>query len=96
MAALLLSLLLQLGLLLHQAAVEPRLGHQLPVGPPLGNLPFLQHIDHVRIPDGGEPVGDDEQRAGLGQLADAVPNFLLAVPVWGIRSYIWGICLLSL
>lgn len=42
---------------------------ELLMGTDLHNLPLLQNHDPMSLPDGGEPVGDDEGGASLHQPA---------------------------
>lgn len=42
---------------------------QFLMGAPLGYLSVFQHQDEIRVLDGGNPLGDENFGAGIGQLA---------------------------
>ena len=61
-----------LGLLTHlnKPAVEAVLGHQRIVSPLLNDPSLVHHHDLIRVPNGGEPVGDGNESCARRQLPD--------------------------
>ena len=52
---------------LNEPPVQPALGHQLRMGALLDDAAILHHQNLVGVLDGGQPVGDGEDRLSLGQ-----------------------------
>ena len=79
-----------LGLLpdLDEPAVKALLGHQRIVGPALDDPPLIHHHDLVRIPDGGESVGDGDEGLARCQLPDGGQEEVLVLRVHAGRGLI--------
>lgn len=64
------------GLELEQAGVRARAGNQLLVTAVLDDHTVLEHVDPVRAADAREAVGDEQRRAALEQLAQALEQLV--------------------
>ena len=53
------------------------------MGAAFGNAAVLQDENQIRVPHGGNPLGDDKLRAGEGQGTELTLNVLLGFAVHG-------------
>ena len=54
-----------------QPGVKAILGHEAVVVPLLHDVSVPHHQDHIRLPDGGQPVGHDEVRVSMEEVASS-------------------------
>src|SRR5215472_6409084 len=72
---------LRLALAVPHAGIKPAMREQLLVRAAFDDDALVQHQNFIGADDGGEPVGDDERGAVLGNAVERVLNVFLGVAV---------------
>ena len=64
-----------------QRLIQRAAGEQFTLGASVHDLPLLQHHDLIRILNGGQPVGDHQQRLSFGKGHDGPLDLVLVLRV---------------